>query len=368
MRILIFAAYYLPHIGGYTLGTHEVAKGLVERGHEVEVVTCNTTNQEAAEVIDGVMVFRLPCWNLLGGQYPILKPCVLMFGLWLQHYDIVSTQTRFFFMSFIGTVFAKLKRIPHVHTERGAAHSAVSGKMIDMLGRFYDHTIGAFVVKMATVRVGVSEASCEFMRHLGGRDAVRIPNGVYDLFFDRVANGGRKTIVFAGRLVYGKGVQDLIYAFGEVRSRLPQTRLLIVGEGFYKGELEQMADGNGGIEFAGEKTPEELAAILSEASVFVHPSYSEGMPSSVMEASAVGLPVVATDVGGTRELVDDGRTGYLIDSGDTRDMAAKITHILSDGLSAGRMGKAGRGKMYAEYRWSAIINKYEELFKGFAQR
>ena len=271
-------------------------------------------------------------------------------------------------MSLMGAIYAKLKRIPHIHTERGASHSSVSGEIANILGKVYDHALGALVVRMASVRVGVSEASCEFMRHLGGRDAVRIPNGVYDLFFDRVANGKGKTIVFAGRLVYGKGVQDLIYAFGEVRSRLPQTRLLIVGDGCYRGELEQQADGNGGIEFAGEKTPEELAIILSGASVFVHPSYSEGMPSSVMEASAVGLPVVATDAGGTRELVDDGHTGYLIDLGDTRDMVAKITRILSDDLFAGRMGKAGRGKMYAEYRWPAIIDKYEELFKEVAKR
>ncbi len=361
MRVLIFAAYYLPHIGGYTLGTHEVAKGLVGRGHEVDVITCNTTKQEISEEIDGVMVFRVPCWNMLGGQYPIPRPCTLLFWLLFQRYDIVSTQTRFFLTSLMGAIYAKLKRIPHVHTERGASHSASSGRTTDLLGRICDHTIGAMVVRMAIAQVGVCYASCRFMGHLGARSAERIPNGVYAMFFDHAANGNGKVVVFAGRLVYGKGVQDLIFSFGYVKSRMPLARLVVVGDGNYRGELEYMA---GGIaEFIGEKSPEELADILSSCTVFVHPSYTEGMPSSVMEASAVGLPVVASDVGGTGELIEHGTTGYLVKSGDTCGLERRIVQLLGDGSLAGRMGKSGRAKMWAEYRWPAIIDKYEELFK-----
>lgn len=372
MRILIFAAYYLPHIGGYTLGTHEVAKGLVERGHEVDVLTCNTTKQPESDIIDGVVVYRLPCWNILGGQYPIPKPSISAVIIGMQvlfkHYDIVSTQTRFFLMSFIGAVFAKLKRIPHVHTERGAEHSAASSKFTKTLGKICDHTMGSLTVRMATVRVGVSQVSCEFMEHLGGKDAVMIPNGVYDLFFAHIVNGDRNTIVFAGRLVYGKGVQDLIYAFGDIRSRMPLAKLLIVGDGCYRGELERQVGRNGGIEFAGEKSPKELAEILASCAVFVHPSYSEGMPSAVSEASAVGLPVVATDAGGTREVIEDGCTGYLVGICETGDMASKVVKLLGNRLLARAMGNAGRAKMNQGFRWPPIIDRYEKLFEDITKR
>jgi len=369
VRILIFAAYYLPHIGGYTLGTHEVAKGLVERGHEVDVLTCNTTKQSEYEIIDGVVVYRLPCWNILGGQYPIPKPSISAVIVGMQvlfkHYDIVNTQTRFFIMSFFGAVFAKLKRIPCMHTERGASHSIASGKITDILGRICDHTMGALTVRMATVRVGVSWVSCDFMKHLGGKDAVMIPNGVYDLFFNHMVNGsGSDTIVFAGRLVYGKGVQDLIYAFGDIRSRIPMAKLLIVGDGCYRDKLERQMGKNGGIEFAGEKSPKELAETLASCAVFVHPSYSEGMPSAVSEASAVGLPVVATDAGGTREVIEDGCTGYLVGIGEIGDMASKVVKLLCNQLLSKAMGNAGRAKMNQGFRWPAIIDRYEELFKS----
>lgn len=300
MQVLIFSGYYLPHVGGAIYDTHTLAQGLMAKGFNVEVVTCNTENAMPLEIIDGIKIIRLPCWNLLNGQFPIPKPSLALARLLFKKPDVISTQTRFFVTSFIGAIMAKLRRIPLVHTERGSVHSVVNNKIVDIASKMYDHIIGSLVISMSDVCIGVSATACQFINHLGGKNIIRIPLGVSDLYLSKKRNGTDNTTIFTGRLVYGKGVQDLLSIYGDIKQCVPEVRLVIVGDGSYRGELEKKADKD--VVFTGMKTQAEVSVLLSQASVFVNPSYSEGLPSSVAEAMAVGLPVVAYDVGGTNEL------------------------------------------------------------------
>src|SRR3990167_6558498 len=174
LNILVFAGYYLPYRGGYVESLHGLAKRLVLSGHSVTIVTCNISKGAAEETIEGVKIIRLPGWHLLGGTYPIvaLTPKAFFMGMKLMRLkvDVVSTQTRFFVTSFLGALYAMVRRRPLIHTERGAYHSVVRSRFIDFASRVIDHTMGWFVVRRAKRNVGVSKAACEFIRHLGGRN------------------------------------------------------------------------------------------------------------------------------------------------------------------------------------------------------
>jgi len=169
-------------------------------------------------------------------------------------------------------------------------------------------------------------------------------------------------------LVYAKGVQDLLCAFKSVKQHIPEVSLTIVGDGDYRLELEELAGPR--VKFLGELPQEQVADVLATADIFVHPSYSEGQPSAVAEASAVGLPVIASNVGGTRELVEDGVTGYLVPSAkglqalSSGVLAISITTLLKDADKARRMGQAGREKMLRDYHRTAMVDSYDELFRG----
>ena len=130
-KIMIFSGFYLPHAGGAIYDTHVMARGLADRGYDIEVVTCNTERSPRTEIIDNVRVTRLPCWNLLKGQFPIPKPSIALAKLFTRGVELVSTQTRFFPTSFLGLLVAKWLGVPLVHTERGSVHSVVQGRLID---------------------------------------------------------------------------------------------------------------------------------------------------------------------------------------------------------------------------------------------
>jgi glycosyltransferase involved in cell wall biosynthesis len=186
-RILTFAAYFYPHIGGYENNVYELSRRLVQRDYEIDILTCNTERALAYEELDGIHIYRLPCWNALNSVYPIPKPCPASFrilrSLLRKNYDVINTQTRFFITSFLGLIFAKLKRTPLVHTEHGTRHSIVPSKVIDLISRAYDHSIGTLIVKSARRNTGVSEAACEFLRHLGATNIQLVHNGIDTTIF-----------------------------------------------------------------------------------------------------------------------------------------------------------------------------------------
>jgi glycosyltransferase involved in cell wall biosynthesis len=369
-RIMIFSGFYLPHAGGAIYDTHVLARGLTEKGYDVEVVTCNTEHSIQTETIDGVRVTRLPSWSPpigTDGLFPMPVPSRALFQLLRRKVDLVSTQTRFFPVCFVGVLVAKWHGVPLIHTERGSTHSALSTPLTRKASQVYDHTIGSLVVKNSDVCVGLSAEVCNFIEHIGGTLPVRIPLGIHPAFCNRelkVTSG--KKLIYVGRLIKAKGVQDLLHAFELVRKHDPEATLTIVGNGDYKSALEELA--GPGVRFLGELPQEQVADVLAESDIFIHPSYSEGQPSAVAEASAVGLPVIATDVGGTRELVADGVNGYLVEPGDSGTMASRIMFLLACEDEAIRMGRAGREKMMREYQWQVMVASYDELLKGMIAR
>jgi glycosyltransferase involved in cell wall biosynthesis len=108
----------------------------------------------------------------------------------------------------------------------------------------------------------------------------------------------------------------------------------------------------------GEKDQDGVVAILSATDIFVNPSYSEGLPTSVMEAASVGLPVIATDVGGTREIVEHGTTGLLVEPYQPEQIAAAILSLVRDSRMSSEMAKAARSYIQQKFDWDEITQRW----------
>jgi glycosyltransferase involved in cell wall biosynthesis len=384
-KLLIFAAYFYPHGGGYEKIVYELSRRLVQRGYEIDILTCNTERAPAYEELDGINIYRLPSWNALHSLYPIPKPCPASFRilrrLLHKNYDVINTQTRFFITSFLGLIFAKLKRTPLMHTEHGTRHSIVLSKVIDWISRAYDHSIGALIVKSARINTGVSEAACEFLKHLGATNIQLVYNGIDTTVFKKKedANYRQKVgisndtnvITFVGRLIYAKGVQDLISAFSRIKDTAPEVKLLIAGDGPYRANLENLArqtDCASSILFLGQRNQNEVIEVLSATDIFVNPSYSEGLPTSVMEAASVGLPIIATDVGGTREIITTDKTGILVKPGDVGQLAEELLRLRANAEIREKLGKNARILAERKFNWDKITAEYIKLYASLVKK
>ena len=172
----------------------------------------------------------------------------------------------------------------------------------------------------------------------------------------------------ATRITARKGINYLIEALSILVPRYPDIFLHILGDGNEKDNLIALAQKiNLGdhIQFLGRIPREKTMPYYQEASLFVLPSLNEGMSNAMLEALASGLPILATETGGTEELVKNGENGYIVKMKDAEDLAQKIEIILKDEELRDRMGLASRQKAQ-EMSWENVAQKYYDLYRQVA--
>ena len=184
---------------------------------------------------------------------------------------------------------------------------------------------------------------------------------------DAVPGINRKpqTLLFLGRITQLKGVYDLMQAVRRLAATIPDIRLQIAGVG----ESEQVlacarelgvADR---VELIGWITGSAKRTALAEASALVLPSYAEGLPMALLEAMAVGTPVIATPVGGVPDLVRDGHNGLLVAPGDVAALAAAIRRVLVEpGLAAG-LGQAGQHTVLRDFGLENMLKDLGAIYR-----
>lgn len=204
-------------------------------------------------------------------------------------------------------------------------------------------------------------------RHGPANDRWRlIPNGVN---LDRYAAGRRRAggapiwaVVAAIRP--DKNHVDLIRAWSGVVAAHPDATLLIVGDGPARGDAERAVADAGlerSIRFLGRR--EDVPGILGRVDGVVSASVDEALPTALIEAGACGLPVVATDAGGTREIVEDGVNGRLVPLCDVPALTRALTDTIGDAAKAARFGAAGRARAERDYSMTVWVDRLVRLYR-----
>ena len=210
---------------------------------------------------------------------------------------------------------------------------------------------------------------------LSPRNVVTILNGVDTALYARpVADRAkaRKALGLAddtpvvatvARLEPVKDQATLLRAFEKVGAALPEARLVLVGDGSLRGDLEQQArrpDLAGRVIFLGRRA--DISDLLPLFDVFALTSVSEGLPLTVLEAMAAGLPCVATSVGAVPEAVIEGQTGMLVSPGDTDGLTAALTRLLRDPGLRRQMGVEAQKRARAHFDLRVMTRRYEDLY------
>ncbi|AXH94117.1 glycosyltransferase family 4 protein [Micromonospora aurantiaca] len=190
----------------------------------------------------------------------------------------------------------------------------------------------------------------------------------------RLGLADRPVVVCVSRLVPRKGQDMLIRALPEIRRRVPDAALLVVGGGPYRSTLEKLARQNGlerDVVFTGSVPSAELPAHYAAGDVYAMPCRTrnrgldvEGLGIVYLEASATGLPVVAGDSGGAPDAVREGETGYVVGGRDVAQLADRVATLLADRDLARQFGAAGRAWVEREWRWETQAQRMAALLAG----
>lgn len=268
-------------------------------------------------------------------------------------------------------LFLRSKRI---HGEHGRDVSDLHGtnKRYIWLRRLLTPFIQRFIC--------VSEDLAEWLRttvHVPSHKVSQIYNGVdHDRFASKTVDssllptgfvGDEEPVILGmvGRLAAVKDQQRLLCAIEHILAERPELsrrlRVIVIGDGPLRGDLEEHARRMPGIVwFAGERS--DIPALMALMGVFVLPSLGEGISNTVLEAMSAGLPVVASDVGGNPELVEDGVTGLLFPVGDDEALARALLPLIDDATLRRDMGRAGRERVRQRHDWVQTVENYLRVY------
>jgi len=375
LRILMLSDYFPPHAGGgVERVVAELCSGLVRKGHTVTMLTLATRRAPALERNGALTVVRVPALDLtglLGFQFAFSARLLLALRRQVRSFrpDIVHAHNFFFrtteaaALPWPGLGGAPLVTTLHLGRFEGG------GFLLRGLIGAYEATMGRRILRRSARIIAVSEAVAAHARSAcrGRVPITTVPNGV-DLRRFRPPPWGRptesRTVLFVGRLVPNKGPDALLRCVPAVLARYPRARFELAGEGPMQGQLERLAasmEVSHAVRFLGLR--DDVDERMRRAAVFVRPSQLEGMPLTVLEAMASGLPVVATPVGGTPELVREGETGHLVPVDDPEALAAAVTSLLDDPMRARNMGRQGRAVVEAGHGWDAVTERTEAVYE-----
>lgn len=374
-RIFIFSANYLPNIGGAELALKELTDRI--KDVDFDLITPRADkNLPAEEKIGNVAVFRVG--NTLALKKFLLPKNLFPLSAFFKARKLVKKNGRYDAVLSLqasqGGGAAWLfkffyRKIPFILNIQEGENLGEQG----FLKNFFRNLI----IKKADLIVVISNYLKQYFRDINknARIAV-IPNGIDPRSFQFLVpdpelkinlgiKNDERVIITVSRLTAKNGIEDLILSLPVVKSKIPDVKLIILGDGPLKESLKFKIKSlklEESILIIGEILNQNVPRYLSVADVFVRPSLSEGLGSAFLEAMAAGVPVIGTSVGGIPDFLVDYETGLFCRTGDPASIAEKIILVLSDRELKERLVKKAKDLVFREYDWGILAKKFETIF------
>jgi glycosyltransferase involved in cell wall biosynthesis len=376
LRLLIVNYEFPPIGGGASFACFGLARTLVGRGHDVDVLTSRLEGQPAFEVIEGIKVHRVRSWR--HGMHDCgLRGAAtfLLFAWWrlrklmkASHYDLVH----YFFglPSGLLSLYTHGKhRVPYILSLRG---SDVPGYDPTDRPLNLTHQLLATVSRRIWRKAARVVPNSTALRDLAAAfepdiQFKVIPNAVVDEASspDRNARDDAPVqLLCVARLIERKGIGTLLSAL----ARLPQDNLVLHVAGGGRDELllRDIAEEYGlgkRVVFHGVMKHEDVLQMCRRCDIFVLPTLSESCSMALLEAMSHGLPVVTTRVGGNPFLIEQWRNGVLVAPGDVDELAEALQVLIDNTTLRQAMGTANVKKITDEFTWAVNANRYEHVYQ-----
>lgn len=243
--------------------------------------------------------------------------------------------------------------------------------------RFYEHESGPIGRRVIRSTLGHAALVVALSEEWRGRLLKICPTARVEVLHNAVAvpdaalvqsrPAATPTLLFLGHLLPDKGVFDLVKAFAEVARQVPNLRLVLGGVGQVDAvsELATQLGVRERLDLPGWLGPEDKTAALAASTIFLLPSYHEGMPMALLEAMSWGRPVIATPVGGIPQIVTHEVNGLLVAPGDIAALTAAITRLLESPTLAGQLGNAGRATIERGFSLDDALARLGSIYHRF---
>lgn len=375
MRIAYISPFYHPAICGVSRVVRELAERAAKDGHEVHVFCSDTDKYKRIEnkgdVINGVNVHRCRYWFKVA-NFAYVWPSVF-WKLLSSDVDVVHTHAFGHAHSFLGALAAKLKGVPHVHT----THCCWTDSFRSRLGRVMLNvvypTFGRLTLKWSRHITAITPWEVSYIKKWGGKDGqiVVIPNGMDEMFFKEIKPNNFKEeqgikgrmVLFFGRLNVTKGPDKFVTAAHEILKDRNNVEFVLVGpdEGMKEKVKELIGDEKKIHLLDPLQDRKKVVEMYQAADIFVLPSYREGLPLTLFEAMASGLPMVVSPVNGVPYEVEDGKNGLFVEYGNIMGLKDKIVRLLDNKGEARRMSELNKERA-RQYGWDGIYKRILGLY------
>jgi glycosyltransferase involved in cell wall biosynthesis len=396
---LIFSTAYFPFVGGAEVAVKEITDRIPDI--EFDMITLRFDSRlPKSEKIGNVNVYRIgftskapSMSDLVKLPFKINKLLFPFLGWWKannlnkkKRYDGIWAMMAAF--AGFSALFFKLNhpRTPYLLTlQEGDPISEIKKKV-----RFVYPLFKKIFTKADKIQV-ISNYLADWAREMGGSNIEVIPNGVAinkfscpisqavknNLKNDLGIEDNEKILITTSRLVRKNGLEDLVDATKSLVDNGYKVKTIILGDGPLKNELKQrilkyQPEGatleNSQIKkkqvivLFGNRPQEDISAHLSMADIFIRPSLSEGLGNSFLEAMAIGLPVIATPVGGIPDFLEDEKTGWFCKVKDPKSIVEKVQYILNNPEKTQEVVVRAKRMIEEKYNWEKIAIKMKEIF------
>ncbi|MFA5633902.1 MAG: glycosyltransferase family 4 protein [Candidatus Dojkabacteria bacterium] len=373
-NIIVFSHFYKPHIGGVEKYVENFYKRLTKK--KILIITSKYEDLLTRNSQDhNVEILRIDSVKIIEDKYFIpsfkgLKQISKIFRNHTNERTEIHTHTRFYFNNFIASILAKKHKLNHYHFEHGSSFVKDGSLPVRIFSVIFDKTLGKYILKNASLVFPISDGVKTFLtENYKNISYGPILYNSYDFKENKFIKKPKPStlkILFVGRLVKSKGIFELVdTAKILVRRKLP-FHLTIVGGGSEMERIKKyIKENNLGkyIELKGRLEYEKTQSLYPRYSLFINPSYSEGLPTTVLEALANSLVIVATDVGGTREIIPP---KHLIPKKDITPsvISSNIINIYNNWDKYQDIFYSIYSKSYQKFNWDNNVQTYIKAIHG----
>ncbi len=383
LRILQVVPYFCPAFGGPVSVVHNLSRELGKRNHKVSVCTTDIQSPKVRLGISDnhyyvngfyVQYFK----NVPGLSSFYFSPSMIQFAIKeVPKFDVIHLHGYRTFPNVVIAHYAMKYVVPYVLQAHGSLPRIMAWQRLKWS---YDVLFGYRLLRDAAKVVALSQVEAQQYKAMGVPEEkiAIIPNGI-DLseYGDLPPKGAFKKkfniddeeriVLYLGRIHRIKGIDILVRAFADVVENLDDVKLVVVGpDDGYLGELEALTKAlkiEDNVLILGPLYGKDKLEAYVDADVYVLPSRYETFPMSLLEAYACSKTIVASTVGGLKELVINGTTGLLFESGNIKQLVHYISSLLDDEAEAEKMGLRGRRFVENNFSIKKIAEKLEELYR-----